>query len=384
MKKIIFICLIVCPLIGLAQDTFRISGKIEGLGSEAKIFINYVAGDERKIDSFKVKNGEFKIKGRAVLPTTAQLRLRHSNMPLSDDPVLRTPLDILSVYIDKDEIIIASPDSLKKASISNSQINADFKDLESRFTDIKRTSLALRTKLYELENESSKDIGKIEIIKDRLDSLESVRVNIYLDFAKAKNTSYIGLVALSGAVVEDLEPSIVLPIFKSFSGFHRSSILGKQIYANIERTQRTAIGEIVDFQQTDAEGKMIKLSDFRGKYVLVDFWASWCLPCREENPNLVKAYDKFSKRNFEIIGVSLDRSDSKEQWLAAIKDDNLAWPQLSDLQFWNNAVVKQFDIANIPFNILVNPEGRIIAKNLKGKYLQQKLEKIFYDAEDLN
>jgi peroxiredoxin len=126
----------------------------------------------------------------------------------------------------------------------------------------------------------------------------------------------------------------------------------------------------------DPDGKEIKLSSYKGKYVLVDFWASWCGPCRTENPNVVEAYNKFKDKNFDILGVSLDRPGEKDKWLKAVKDDKLTWSHISDLQYWNSAVVPLYKIEGIPYNVLVDPSGKIIAENLRGESLHKKLEEI--------
>jgi peroxiredoxin len=131
-----------------------------------------------------------------------------------------------------------------------------------------------------------------------------------------------------------------------------------------------------EFSLPDAAGNQVSLSSFRGKYVLVDFWASWCKPCRDENPNVVKAYNRFKDKNFTILGVSLDKPGQKDKWLKAIKDDNLTWNHVSDLMEWNSPVVSLYKIEGIPHNVLLDPTGKIIAEKLYGSSLEEKLAEV--------
>lgn len=136
-----------------------------------------------------------------------------------------------------------------------------------------------------------------------------------------------------------------------------------------------AIGKVIpDFSQTDANGKSINIKSLRGKYVLIDFWASWCGPCRGENPNVVAAYNKYKDKNFTVLGISLD--SKKENWMKAISDDGLTWQHVSDLKGWSNQVAQQFGITSIPQNFLIDPNGVVIDKNLRGEALEAKLESI--------
>jgi peroxiredoxin len=154
----------------------------------------------------------------------------------------------------------------------------------------------------------------------------------------------------------------------------RKSASGQQVNAIIQDGKIGAVGsKAIDFTQADTSGKMVSLSSFRGKYVLVDFWASWCGPCRQENPNVVENFKKFNQKNFTVLGVSLDREDQRAKWLEAIKKDKLTWTHVSDLKFWNNEAARLYRVNGIPYNFLVDPTGTIIAKNLRGPALEAKL-----------
>ncbi len=150
---------------------------------------------------------------------------------------------------------------------------------------------------------------------------------------------------------------------------------GKDFVAYVDKLKATAVGQPApEIALPDPDGKVIALSSFRGKYVLVDFWAKWCGPCRRENPNVVKAYHAFKGKNFDILGVSLDRT--REDWLQAIREDGLEWNHVSDLRYFESQAAKDYNINGIPFSILVDPSGVIIAKNLRGKALHEKLAEV--------
>ena len=158
----------------------------------------------------------------------------------------------------------------------------------------------------------------------------------------------------------------------------RNSYLGKQTEEKIKIVMKTQEGvDAADFSQPDKDGKMVKLSDYRGKYVLLDFWASWCAPCRRENPNLIKAYAKYKGKGFEILGVSLDKAADKAKWLKAIEDDKLTWKQVGDMKGWDNAAGMLYEVKAIPMNFLIDPSGKIIAKYLRGEELDKKLAELF-------
>lgn len=154
----------------------------------------------------------------------------------------------------------------------------------------------------------------------------------------------------------------------------RESIFIKSLDEQMKGERLFGYGQVApDFVQNDPDGNPVSLKDYRGKYVLVDFWASWCGPCRQENPNLVRAYNSYKQKNFTVLGISLDRD--KPKWLKAISDDQLTWQHVSDLKFWENEVAKLYQVSSIPQNFLLDPEGKIIGKNLRGEALGEFLEK---------
>jgi peroxiredoxin len=169
-------------------------------------------------------------------------------------------------------------------------------------------------------------------------------------------------------------PKMAAKLFAFLSENVKKSNYGRAIAKSLEVEQKLSVGnQAPDFTLPDINGKPVRLSDFRGKYVLLDFWASWCAPCRAENPGLVRAMQRFGSKGFDILGVSLDRSSEKAAWLAAIRNDKLSWTQVSDLKYFDNQAAKLYGILAIPMNFLIGPDGRIIAKNLKGTLLEEKL-----------
>ena len=190
--------------------------------------------------------------------------------------------------------------------------------------------------------------------------------------------SYISLFPLDG-YAHSADYNDVVSLFNSLSARIKQTVRGRHFAGKLPLFKATAIGATApDFTEADTSGKMVSLSSFRGKYVLIDFWASWCGPCRAENPNVVKAFNLYKGKNFTVIGISLDGQGDKNKWLTAIQKDNLPWTQVSDLKAWDDtaAVLYLVGDSGIPQNFLLDPNGKIIAKNLRGDDLEDELAQI--------
>jgi peroxiredoxin len=219
---------------------------------------------------------------------------------------------------------------------------------------------------------------EVKALSEKVKQLDQQRKNeVFGNFIRNNPSSPMTLFALNNYSGYRIEPDEVEPLFNIISDKVKSSWSGKEFAGRLEGAKRTKIGSYAtDFTQNDTSGVPVALSSFKGKYVLVDFWASWCGPCRQENPNLVKAFEKHKEQNFTVLGVSLDNTDGKEKWLKAIRKDGLAWTNVSDLKYFNNAAAKLYGITAIPRNLLIDPDGKIVATDLRGEALEKKLAEL--------
>jgi len=215
-------------------------------------------------------------------------------------------------------------------------------------------------------------IGKLQEEYQQLVGVSDDSIAAYL-IGQSPNPAVIDLLNRN-TVDKDRNFSAFEKVAETLTGDWERYSISRDFKLMVEKGKLTAVGaKAPEIALPDPSGKVIKLSSLKGKYVLVDFWAKWCGPCRRENPNLVKAYQRFGGEKFEVMGVSLDRS--REDWVQAIAEDGLNWVHVSDLRYFDSEAARTYNINAIPFSILVNPEGVIVAKNLRGAALHKTLEK---------
>ncbi|MCJ0742162.1 TlpA disulfide reductase family protein [Pedobacter montanisoli] len=377
MKRTLLSAMLVLPLSIFAQNQFTVKGKLAKVKDGTKLYIAYPYNNQRVIDSAVVTNGSFEFKGAIENPTTAQL---FKNVNPFVKGANTKNLDFAGFYIEPGTVTVTSVDSVKSLVAGGTAANIDNTKLKGMLTAISAKEKVLNDEYAKFTKEQKEDEAFMEAFYEKYDKVDNEKKPIYLEFIKQNPKSYISLVTLSGISGDDKIIDQTEKLYAALDPALKQSKIGASLPARFSSTRKTAIGvNAIEFTQNDVDGKPVKLSDFKGKYVLIDFWASWCGPCRGENPNVVAAFNKYKDKNFTILGVSLDGGDTrttKEAWMKAIKDDGLNWTQVSDLKGWNNEVSREWGIFSIPANFLLDPSGKIIAKDLRGSKLHKKLEEV--------
>jgi peroxiredoxin len=374
MKKVFILLSIAFLFAGCTeqQREYRITATVGNVPDDTEVFLYYRINGENVTDTAFVKDNQFVFSDTIEEPFSATIEIRRN------ENVSSQSRDVLRFYVEKGEIILNSPDSIKNALISKSKLNAEKKEWE----ELSKSLIEKQLTLYETYKNASEEEKNSETFNTWLeqtsDSLDNEEKVLALQFITKHPNSFLSLDQMLkiylGYYPDGLEAD---SIFSLLSPSIRETKAGKEYAKKIEAWKSTSVGAIApDFTQNDPDGKPVKVSDFKGKYLLIDFWASWCGPCRYENPNVVKAFNQFKDKGFTVLGVSLDRSDGRENWLKAIEDDKLTWTHVSDLKFWNNEAAKLYAVNSIPANFLLDTEGKIIGKNLRGNALVQKLEEV--------
>jgi peroxiredoxin len=376
MKIKLLIIAAIMPVLASAQTkNFTVSGKIGTLDKPAKVYLDYMDNGVSHEDSVAVVNGAFSISGHISAIASARMAFDHLGEGKSSAIFKRG--DVIYFYFDKGQTVMTSNDSLINAKHSGSKIYDEF-DAYNKV--IGGTIMAL-TKQANIDfasgtPEQQKDTAYTNAVGTRFHARIEERSRKQLQYAKDHPMSFFGLVALSESAGTKVDIQKVEPIYNALDAKLRATDMGAELAQRIKAASITGVGKQAPlFTQTDLNGKPLALASLKGKVVLIDFWASWCHPCRGETPNLKKQYSLYKDKGFEILSVSMD--SERKNWVQAIEQDGMPWLHVSDLKGWNNEVGRLYGVRGIPDCFLIDADGKIIGDNMRGESLNNKLAEIF-------
>ncbi|MEO8583039.1 MAG: TlpA disulfide reductase family protein [Flavitalea sp.] len=360
MKAFLSILLLV-PASIFAQQKFNIKGNLKGLPDGTPVSLSNANKPEDTVAKSTVKDGIFQLSGSIAEANLYQLNL---------DAAQKKSI----LFIGNDNVNVdGDVNAIQDLAITGSPTHDAFEDFKKTFNPLFKDLTTLGQQIN-AQPDTKPDDSIMVAYKSKIDDVKSA-VDQFVNAHKSSPVAPFAMVVTSEI---DQDIPALEKRYKLLNKDAQTGFFGMIIQQQISDSRTGAIGsQAMDFTQPDVNGKSVALTSFKGKYVLLDFWASWCRPCRMENPNVVKAYNKYKDKNFTVLGVSLDRD--KSPWLKAIKDDKLVWTQVSDLKFWYNDVATKYKIQSIPQNYLLDPTGKIIAKNLRGDELTSKLNELLGD-----
>jgi len=337
---------------------YKLQGNIKGVTNTEIYLRKYQGSGYCTIDSVFSANGEFSFNGSVILPELFRISLNNSD-------------EYIPIFVENTNISInANIGKLDSAIITGSSSNNLLVHFWYSIDSIDK----IANPLFDSYN-SAKKIGdsmKVIELENEIESNAKIQNQFIKDFVKNHSTSVVSAFVLYKYLSGELELEELASLNNNLDTNIKKSIYSDFLKKQIEILKKTQIGmPAIDFVLSDTSGIEFKLSSLYGKYILIDFWASWCSSCRQENPNVVSAFNKFKNKRFTILGVSFDTK--RANWINAIKEDKIVWNQVSDLKGWENSAGKLYGIRAIPSNLLLDPKGIIIAKNLRGTELYKKL-----------
>jgi thiol-disulfide isomerase/thioredoxin len=377
------IALLACLLAGSkfvhAQEAYTIEGTVKSMPASKTVTVNlyYLSATKQFVrDSCDVVNGHFSFKGEAPIPLQAFLSMTddHENFQHAFPAFGGKHVMVqIGMFLEKGKLTAVLDHAHQEDAIITGSMNNDafqaFRPIMNKYKKMEAGLVAKSNAAGDTQNDA--------IIKE-FAAMNTERTKALGEVIK-KYPSALSDFEFLNRWVKPADNFASAKLFYSYlSPELQNSFKGKKFADAIKAASTVEINAIApEFSLADTAGKIQKLSNYKGKYVLVDFWASWCVPCRKETPNLINAYQQYKNKNFEIVSISLDggKDDSRQQWLKAIKQDKMTWPQLSDLQGFTSSVAQMYTISAIPMNFLIDPTGKIIARNLRGDELKEALSK---------
>jgi len=373
MKKLLFVALSATLLFSCNKrltDGYTVSGSIDSIEDGEQVFIQLSneIGEVIAIDTTLVQNGKFEFTGKANEIEFAYIQI--GSLPWKIPFVLENEKITITAYKDS---LQASKTGGSYNNEELAKFNSTFEGLQKKLGQFQQNN----SRAMEQARQANDTVAINKFTKDYKNLEDNLR-NFLENYPSENPKSYISLILLSQMINNpstDFEKTkanvnILAPELKSTK-------IGKKLEERIQEISATSIGQIApDFSAPNPEGKMVSLKESMGKVTLIDFWASWCGPCRVANPYLVHLHNEFHEKGLNIIGVSLDKEDAHNKWTDAIATDKLTWTQVSNLKFWQDPIAKQYSVQSIPATFLLDAEGKIVAKNLSGLELKAKIAEL--------
>ncbi|WP_029275933.1 TlpA disulfide reductase family protein [Pedobacter borealis] len=363
------------PIYAQQSGLFQINGTFSNISNVEKVILEYSGPAGQVKDTLLVSDGHYAFTGRIYEPQAAILKVEYFADKESKRRPERTSKDFAYVYINPGVIMVSSENEFRNITLEGCKWQKDYVELmrgQKKWEDSAKR--ALKT-FYDYQSRRD-SVNMRRTDGDYIGAFEQMNKQVMLPYIKAKPQSPLALYALktyAGPYIKDYQE--IEQLFQSLSPEIKQMPSGQKYAAYLKKiAQATTGARAPDFTLLDTAGKKVKLSSFKGKYVFLDFWASWCGPCMAEMPNVLKVYNKYKNKNFTVVGISSDTPNNSKKWMKAIRTNKLFWTQL--IQDMEN-VSKLYNVTSIPRSFLINPEGEIIANDLMGKKLEEKLKDIF-------
>ena len=339
---------------------FTITANIKGLRDSTMVFLARPGQTGDVLATGYAKKGQFRLFGK-----------------ISDGDIYQLSfigyLDVADLFLTPSNLIVVGDvKSLKNISVTGSSATLDYREYKAKFDPLKQKLDAVVAAANKTSEAGTKRDSLIKVF-ERTKQKVLDQVDFFLKNKPASPvTSFIVYVT---SPITNNDMTVLEKRYNALKPAAKETFYGREIAKFLASSKVGAVGtNAIEFTQNDTANKPVSLSSFRGKYLLVDFWASWCGPCRNENPAVVAAYNAYKDKNFTILSVSLDQN--KDKWKQAIYADNLSWSHVSDLKYWQNEVAQLYHIQSIPANMLLDPNGKIIARDLRGQALYEMLGKL--------